>query len=87
MNTQPARDQINWAWDELTDAKQYLPTMEGLPVNFTGALYHVRQAMRILEEAQREMVWQARRDGHLWSNIADALGISKQAAQQRYGND
>lgn len=34
---------------------------------------------------QRQQVEQARARGASWSSIAAALGISRQAAQQRYG--
>jgi hypothetical protein len=34
----------------------------------------------------QSLVRQARLDGATWQEIADALGVSKQAAQQRFGS-
>jgi hypothetical protein len=43
------------------------------------------QQLRIAEGALRRQVGFARRDGHSWSAIGYALGVSKQAPQQRFG--
>ena len=43
------------------------------------------QASAICINFQRATVAQARRSSLSWSEIGDALGISKQAAQQRFG--
>ena len=46
-------------------------------------------AARDLSDALRrfepKLATAARREGHTWDEIGEALGISKQAAQQRYG--
>ncbi len=38
------------------------------------------------ERRLREAVQSARRGGRSWSRIAMVLGVSKQAAQQRFGD-
>ena len=47
------------------------------------------QAVRALQEwaelRQKMMVADAREAGKTWQEIADALGITRQAAQKRYG--
>jgi len=43
------------------------------------------KAIHDLEIAQRQLVHEARYEGLTWDFIADALGITKQGAQQRYG--
>lgn len=65
--------------------------------NVTGALGHadtpeeaqlvgLARASTLLDELTREAVAAARVDGNLsWSQIGAALGMTKQAAQQRYG--
>lgn len=47
-----------------------------------GAL---RLAELAVEHARRAVVRDARAAGQTWQTIADALGTSRQAAQQRYG--
>ncbi len=52
------------------------------------SLVLVIQAHRNLgaaELALRRQVLAARQDGHSWAAIGYALGVSKQAAQQRFG--
>ena len=38
-----------------------------------------------IEQAQRETVGAARRAGATWQQVGDAFGITRQAAQQRFG--
>lgn len=46
-------------------------------------------ALRLVEiaagNARSAIIADARANGETWQSIADALGISRQAAQQRYG--
>lgn len=47
---------------------------------------HSARAARVGAEAlEAELVREARESGESWASIGDALGITKQAAQQRYG--
>lgn len=48
-----------------------------------GALRLVELAA---EQARRAVVAQARAQGITWQDLADTLGVSRQAVQQRYGN-
>jgi hypothetical protein len=41
--------------------------------------------VKVAELNLRRQVQVARRDGHSWSAIGYALGVTKQAAQQRFG--
>jgi hypothetical protein len=43
------------------------------------------QLRRGAAELERELVASARREGATWQQIADALGMSRQSAQQRFG--
>lgn len=44
-------------------------------------------AARDLEQRMRSTVQELRAGGASWAVIGDAIGITKQAAQQRYGGD
>lgn len=51
-------------------------------------LVAIRALMTIEVEARKvlaEMVEEARRGDHTWAQIAEALGVSRQAAQARFG--
>jgi hypothetical protein len=48
------------------------------------ALAHASNAVRQAEALQRHLVAEARRT-HSWTEIGDVLGVTKQAAQQRFG--
>lgn len=45
------------------------------------------EALHTCESLQKEAVQQARRADHSWSDIGNLLGISRQAAQQRFAAD
>jgi len=54
----------------------------------TEPLIAVRALTTIEVEARRvltEMVEEARKAGHTWVEIGEALGVTRQAAQARYG--
>jgi hypothetical protein len=64
-----------------------VPLPSGPPLDVlawvTDADDGVRQAQRHLAAA----VSRARSQGHTWAQIASRLGVTRQAAQQRFGND
>lgn len=49
------------------------------------ALYDAERAREASERAVREAVEACRADGWTWERIGNVLGVSRQAAQQRYG--
>ena len=52
-----------------------------------GQLRGLRAATRQLDAWQREAIARAREGGASWSDIGDALGVSKQAAWSSYNQD
>lgn len=50
-----------------------------------GELEHLTAAIVQLVDAQATLVAQMRADNEPWSRIGDALGLTKQAAQNRFG--
>ncbi len=59
------------------------------PAEDPSDLRRIGLALRGLADAQREVddaVAAARRNGRNWSQIGLALGISRQAARERYGH-
>lgn len=50
----------------------------------TDALGDVRLVRRLLDEKERDLVILARREDRPWSEIGAALGISRQAAWERW---
>ena len=51
-----------------------------------AALQAQSELQRCLTELEREAVRKARAMGASWTDVADALGLTRQAVQQRYGN-
>lgn len=49
-------------------------------------LDRLTEAAHIIEAMQADAVTRARTAGHSWAKIGNALGMTKQAAQQRYGS-
>ena len=48
----------------------------------------LREAIRERDQVEltiTEIVAAARREGHSWATIAQMIGVTRQAAQQRYG--
>lgn len=65
-----------------------LAAIDVKPGNLPWLLYAVRDAAAARDVADRALsaiVAEARADGLSWGQIADALGISRQGARQRYG--
>lgn len=52
-----------------------------------GQLRGLRAATRQLDAWQREAIARAREGGASWSDIGDALGVTKQAAWSSYNQD
>jgi len=52
-----------------------------------AALAALREAQAHVDEAKRRAVVAARNDGASWSEIGDALGVSRQSAWQLYSQD
>lgn len=48
-------------------------------------LRHIAAALDIVDHLTRAAVTAARQDGQTWEQVGYALGVTKQAAQQRYG--
>lgn len=53
--------------------------------DLTGCLYSLNRVAIATDSAIETLVIAARVDGTTWQMIGDALSITKQAAQQRYG--
>jgi uncharacterized NAD(P)/FAD-binding protein YdhS len=49
-----------------------------------GVLRGITKGMRKLDNALRDAVASARSRGHSWEEIADALGVSRQSAWERF---
>jgi DNA-directed RNA polymerase specialized sigma24 family protein len=59
--------------------------------SFTSRRLSALESLRLLEPArdalttyEGELVAEARRDGHSWEEIGDALGVPKQTAHRRW---
>jgi len=68
-----------WADDVQTDALVEIDT------NVLRHLGELAEQRAILESELREAVLAARRSDRSWSEIGAMLGVSKQAAQRKYG--
>jgi len=67
--------------DAVTKAARDAARQDGL-----AALRSMVAAAREIDLAQHELVAELRRE-YTWNEIADALGVRRQAAQQRFGRD
>ena len=45
------------------------------------------EAIHLFETQRHEAVYRARAGGKSWNEIAEALGVSRQAARQRFGKE
>lgn len=74
-----------------TQRAQELGTLISLAETVGGAgdLLDMLGAVRLVElqagNARRAIVTEARAAGHTWQELGDALGVSRQAAQERFG--
>lgn len=88
MTTQPAnsslRDQIESVVAEHAHRE---PHDAGDPGGFLNLAKASTEALHTCESLQKEAVHQARRADHSWSDIGNLLGITRQAAQQRFAAD
>lgn len=71
-------------WHLLSLAR-YLSETRAKAIEPLDALAAIEHARWKLDQAQAEMVEAARSAGRSWGDVARALGISRQAARQRYG--
>lgn len=74
------------------DAEAWLDSLDPVetPAEDPSDLRRIGLALGDLATAERELadaVAAARRQGRSWSEIAMVLGVSKQAARERYGHD
>lgn len=70
--------------DDVTEAL-YVATLSGADCWTTLAT--VRASQVLLDDLERRAVLELRHgQGQTWASIAAALGVTKQAAQQRFGN-
>lgn len=72
-------------------AAEIAKRLESSEANWRDAapLRRIAEAFHAQVEAERELaaaVADARAQGHPWAQIAMMLGVSKQTAQQRFGN-
>lgn len=73
---------------DITDATQ-AEGLRTLEVNDGAAGREIIQARRAVAQAERrlsEAVANARSGGYSWSAVGSLLGVSRQAAQQRFGS-
>lgn len=82
MTTTAATETILDAVHELTSAAR-LARDSSVPV---AALESTFTAIAAIERAQVELVEQLRAAGITWQTIGDQFGITRQAAQQRFGS-
>ena len=82
------REQLDQAVDE---AEKWLDSLDPSthPAENTEDLRAITSAIGTIATAEgelREAVLQARSNGRSWGRISLALGVSKQAARQRFGD-
>jgi hypothetical protein len=74
------------------EAEAWLDSLDpnDMPAEDTTDLRHIAMAVAdvaVAEERLREVVVAARAAGRSWARIAMALGVSKQAARERFNED
>lgn len=68
-------------WSDSVDQSD----LREVPIEDLRAITSLVATEREVESAIAKAVERAREDGYSWSQIGTALGVSKQAAQQKYG--
>ena len=68
----------------MLDARDNLRRASQLPLA-ADALAHLLGALDMLELAERALVAAAREQGSTWEQLGDVLGVTRQAAPQRFG--
>jgi hypothetical protein len=82
MGMSEIRNDLHSAGQNVTSARQWTTN----PAEPVRALANMRWAVNDLESAIAGTVALLRADGVSWQVIADQLGITRQGAQQRFGN-
>lgn len=70
------------SWASAVDPRD----LREVPVEDLRAITSLVATMEEVERTLAGAIDRARHDGYSWSQIGTALGVSKQAAQQRYGS-
>jgi len=86
-DTMPAGEYLN-TYPEIAGQEAGAVLLEGvraLPGAAPRNLQRLRQLQKHTEAMIAAAVQAMRANGSTWSEIAESLGVSKQAAQQRYG--
>lgn len=63
----------------------YDPDLAWSKPDLLDTIKSVNTSIQMCREDINRLVTQARQEGHTWKQIGDALGITRQAAHQRYG--
>jgi hypothetical protein len=72
--------------ENLTISRTLLRRLENYPDFPLNALVTVVELRACLDEIERRAIGAARERGATWEDIADAIGVSRQAIYQKYRN-
>lgn len=68
----------------MRDTASSLGSLRDDPGQDPGQLYGLAALSTVIDDLLQEAVAEARADGYSWADIGSALGMTRQAAQQRY---
>lgn len=87
-NAVPASDEVQEEWGQVRgfQARVELPRDLSELAHPLLALAELTAVNEHLEEKRRELVAECRARGWSWANIAEALGITRQSAWERYAS-